>query len=47
MMRAIYVQLSRYEIGSALPLFVTAVGANHPDDAFAADDLAVFAKLFD
>jgi hypothetical protein len=31
---------------SALPLFVAAVGADHPDDAFAPDDLAVFAKFF-
>ena len=39
--------LKSFLIGSALPLLVTAVGADHPDDAFAADDLAVFAKLFD
>ena len=30
----------------ALALFVAGVGANDPDDAFAPDDLAVFAKLF-
>ena len=31
--------------GLALALFVTGVGTNHPDDAFAADDFAIFAKL--
>jgi hypothetical protein len=29
-----------------LPLFVAAVGADHPDHPFAADDLAMFAKSF-
>jgi hypothetical protein len=29
----------------ALPLFVAAVCANDPDDAFAPDNFAVFAKL--
>ena len=28
-------------------LLVTTVGANHPDDALALDDFAVFAKFFD
>jgi hypothetical protein len=32
---------------SALPLLVATVGADHPYDAFAPDDFAVFAKLFD
>ena len=31
----------------ALPLFVSRVGADHTDNAFAANDLAVLAKLFD
>ena len=31
----------------ALALFVAGVGTDHPDDAFAADDFAIFAKLFD
>jgi hypothetical protein len=31
--------------GLALPLLVTRVGANHADDAFAANYFAVFAKL--
>jgi hypothetical protein len=30
---------------SALPLFVALVGANHTNDAFAFDDLAILAKL--
>jgi hypothetical protein len=30
-----------------LPLFVTRIGADHPDDALAPDDLAMLAKLFD
>jgi len=29
-----------------LALFVAGVGTDHPDDAFAADDFAIFAKLF-
>jgi len=29
-----------------LPLFVAGVSADHPDDAFAPDDLAVFTKFF-
>jgi hypothetical protein len=32
--------------GSALALFVARVGTDHPDYAFAANDLAVFAKFF-
>jgi hypothetical protein len=32
--------------GLALPLFVPRVGANHPNDAFAPDDLAILAQLF-
>jgi hypothetical protein len=32
-------------ISSALPLLVTAVGANDPDNAFAPDDFAILAKL--
>jgi hypothetical protein len=32
--------------GLTLALFVAGVGANHPDDAFSADDFAIFAKLF-
>ena len=35
------------ETGSALALLVTRVGANHPDDAFASDDLAVLAQFLD
>jgi len=31
----------------SLPLFVPGIGANHPDDAFAADNFAIFAELFD
>ncbi len=31
----------------ALALFVAGVGTDHPDNAFAADDFAIFAKLFD
>jgi len=30
-----------------LALFVAGVGTDHPDNAFAADDFAIFAKLFD
>lgn len=33
--------------GLALALFVTGVGANHTNDAFAFYDFAIFAKLFD
>jgi hypothetical protein len=32
---------------STLPLLVPLVAANHPNDAFAPDDLAVFTQLFD
>jgi hypothetical protein len=31
----------------SLPLLVAFVAANHPDDAFAPDDFAVFAEFFD
>tara|TARA_Y100000589_G_C27032733_1_gene579695 strand:+ start:103 stop:558 length:456 start_codon:yes stop_codon:yes gene_type:complete len=34
-------------LGSALTLFVLGVGADHADDAFTADDLAVFTDSFD
>jgi len=30
-----------------LALFVAGVGTDHPDDAFAADNFAIFAELFD
>jgi hypothetical protein len=30
---------------SALPLLVARVSTDHPDDAFAANDLAILAKL--
>jgi hypothetical protein len=44
-MRAIFLCASDvYRL--TLALFVTGVGANHPDDAFSADDFAIFAKLF-
>ena len=32
--------------GLALPLLVAGVGANDADDAFAANDFAIFAKFF-
>jgi hypothetical protein len=35
----------RFIGGLALPLLVPRVGANHPDDAFAPDNLAVLAQL--
>jgi hypothetical protein len=31
---------------SALPLFMPGVGTDHPDDAFAPNDFAIFAKFF-
>jgi hypothetical protein len=34
-------------VSSALPLFVTGVLADDPDDAFAADHLALVANLLD
>jgi hypothetical protein len=36
-----------FKVELALPLLVAAVGANHPDDALAFDDFAIFAKFFD
>jgi hypothetical protein len=30
---------------SALPLFMARVGTDHPDDAFAANNFAILAKL--
>jgi hypothetical protein len=30
---------------SALPLLMAGVGTDHPDDAFAANDFAILAKL--
>jgi hypothetical protein len=30
---------------STLPLFVAGVGTDHPDDAFAANNFAILAKL--
>jgi hypothetical protein len=30
---------------SALPLLMAGVGTDHPDDAFAANDLTILAKL--
>ena len=39
-------RVSELVSGLALTLFVAGVGANDADDAFAADDLAIFAKFF-
>jgi len=33
-------------VTSALPLFVAGVGADHPDDTFAANNFAIFAEFF-
>jgi hypothetical protein len=32
---------------SALPLLMAGVGTDHPDDTFAANNLAILAKLLD
>lgn len=45
MMRAILLVFYQ-SLGLALALFVPGVGANDTDDAFATDDFAIFAKLF-
>jgi hypothetical protein len=37
--------MSAIRDASTLPLFVAGVGADHTDDAFALDDLAILAKL--
>jgi hypothetical protein len=41
MMRAIYLKCQ----SSALALFVPGVGADHPDDALAPDDFAIFTQF--
>jgi hypothetical protein len=38
--------MSAFGEGSTLPLFMAGIGANHTDDAFAFDNLAILAKLF-
>jgi hypothetical protein len=40
-------QKSQSKISLPLPLLVLRVGADHPDDALAVDDLAVVAHLLD
>ena len=45
--RDFYSNDASHNLGLTLALFVAGVGTDHPDDAFAADDFAIFAKLFD
>ena len=45
--RDFYSNDAGHNLGLTLALFVAGVGTDHPDDAFAADDFAIFAKLFD
>jgi hypothetical protein len=40
------IQQSIHRVCLALPLFVASVRANHPDDALAPNDFAVFTKFF-
>jgi len=48
MIRAIY-SVKSYKVtllASALALLMPGVGADHPDDAFPANNFAIFAELF-
>ena len=45
--RDFYSNDAGHNLGLTLALFVAGVGTDHPDNAFAADDFAIFAEFFD